>query len=69
MSPDSLEKWSVYDKNRKLKREYPIDDIAFNQWIKLDFNGDGISDYSSPFQLRCKALCRRRFVCFSKRTR
>ena len=52
MSPDSLEKWSVYDKSRNLKREYPIDDVAFNQWIKLDFNGDGISDYSSPFQLR-----------------
>ena len=52
MSPDSLEKWSVYDKSKNLKREYPIDDVAFNQWIKLDFNGDGVSDYSSPFQLR-----------------
>ena len=52
MSPDSLEKWSVYDKSRNLKREYPIDDSTFNQWIKLDFNGDGIPDYLSPFQLR-----------------
>ena len=52
MSPESLEKWSVYDKSRNLKREYPVDDQAFTQWIKLDFNGDGQADYSSPFQLR-----------------
>jgi len=52
MTPDSLEKWSVYDKSKNLKREYPVDDLDFNQWIKLDFNGDGIPDYSSPFQLR-----------------
>lgn len=52
MNPDSLEKWRVYDKKRNLKREYPIDDLAFNQWIKLDFDGDGIPDYTSPFQLR-----------------
>lgn len=52
MKPESLEKWSIYDKSRNLKREYPIDDQAFDQWIKLDFNGDGQPDYSSPFQLR-----------------
>ena len=52
MKPESLEKWSVYDKNRNLKREYPVEDQAFAQWIKLDFNGDGLPDYSSPFQLR-----------------
>lgn len=52
MSPESLEKWSIYDKSRNLKREYPIDDQAFNQWIKFDFNGDGQPEYSSPFQLR-----------------
>ena len=52
MKPESLEKWSVYDKSRNLKREYPIDDQAFAQWIKLDFNSDGQPDYSSPFQLR-----------------
>lgn len=52
MSPESLEKWSIFDKSRNLKREYPIDDQAFGQWIRLDFNGDGLPDYSSPFQLR-----------------
>ena len=52
MSPESLEKWRVYDKTRNLKREYPLDDLAFNQWIKMDFNGDGIPEYTSPFQLR-----------------
>ena len=52
MKQESLEKWSVYDKNRNLKREYPVDDQAFAQWLRLDFNGDGIPDYTSPFQLR-----------------
>ena len=52
MKLESLEKWSVYDKRRNLKREYPIDDQAFAQWIELDFNGDGQPDYPSPFQLR-----------------
>ena len=56
MSSESLEKWRVYDKTRNLKREYPVDDLAFNQWIKLDFNGDGIPDYASPFQLRRELL-------------
>ena len=52
MKQESLEKWSVYDKNRNLKREYPVDDQAFAQWLRLDFNGDSIPDYTSPFQLR-----------------
>lgn len=52
MSLQSLKCWSVYDKNKKLFRKYPIDDVVFNAWIKLDFNGDGKPDYSSPYQLR-----------------
>ena len=52
MKQESLEKWSIYNKNRHLKREYPVDDLPFAQWIRLDFNGDGQPDYSSPFQLR-----------------
>lgn len=48
----SLFKWETYDKKKGHKREYPINDILFNNWIKLDFDGDGSPDYSSPFQLR-----------------
>ena len=49
---EELEKWCKYDKN--IKRQYPINSISFNQWIKLDFNGDGIPDYKSPYQLRAE---------------
>lgn len=52
MAIESLHKWETYNKELGLKREYPIDDKAFDNWIKLDFNGDGKPDYSSPFQLR-----------------
>ena len=52
LSPQSLEKWKTYDKSRGLKREYPIEDKAFESWIRLDFNEDGVADYSSPYQIR-----------------
>ena len=52
LSEDSLKRWKTYDKEKQLYRKYPIDDELFQQWIKLDFNGDGIPDYSSPYQLR-----------------
>ena len=52
MAKESLHKWETYNKELGLKREYPKDDIEFDNWIKLDFNGDGQPDYSSPFQLR-----------------
>ena len=52
MAIESLHKWETYNKELGFKREYPIDDKAFDNWIKLDFNGDGKPDYSSPFQLR-----------------
>lgn len=52
MSIQSLMCWSVYDKNKNLFRQYPTNDVPFNAWIRLDFNGDGIPDYSSPYQLR-----------------
>ncbi len=52
LSEESLKRWSTYNKEKKLFREYPIDDKPFQQWIKLDFNGDGTPDYSSPYQLR-----------------
>lgn len=48
---DGLDLWRKYDKTRGLKRSYPIDQ-EFENWVRLDFNGDGVADYSSPYQLR-----------------
>lgn len=52
MSEESLMRWKTYDKSRGLFRQYPIDDKPFAQWIQLDFDGDGVADFSSPYQLR-----------------
>lgn len=54
---ENLDKWRKYSKEEALKnenggRKYPVDDNAFESWIKLDFNGDGRPDYKSPYQLR-----------------
>lgn len=54
LSEDNLERWSTYDKTKGLKREYPVDVPQFEQWVRLDFDGDGIADYSSPYQLRAE---------------
>lgn len=51
MSNESLDRWRIYDKSKGLKREFPIDDTAFIQWLRMDFDGDGISDCTA-FQLR-----------------
>jgi CRISPR-associated endonuclease Csn1 len=48
-----LNQWRKYDKEKGLKRQYPIDAI-FEQWVRLDFDGDGKSDYSSPYELRAE---------------
>ena len=56
LSMEDLEKWSRYDKNKSLKRQYPIHATKFEQWVRLDFDGDGIADYSSPFQLRAELM-------------
>ena len=53
---EDLEKWSKYDKAKGLKRKYPIEAMKFEQWVRLDFDGDGIADYSSPFQLRAELM-------------
>lgn len=55
---EDLDKWRVYDKAKGLHREYPVDAERFEQWIRLDFNGDGIADYSSPYQLRAELMKR-----------
>ena len=52
LSKESLHKWETYNKELGLKREYPIGDKAFDNWIKLDFDGDGKPDYLTPFHLR-----------------
>ncbi|MBS1607574.1 MAG: hypothetical protein JSS98_11580 [Bacteroidetes bacterium] len=57
LSIENLNKWRHYSKEEAVKnnnagRVYPVDDTAFDQWIKLDFNSDGKPDYTSPYQLR-----------------
>lgn len=52
-----LDKWRKYDKSEARKKNnsgriYPIWNVEFENWIKLDFNGDGQADYKSPYQLR-----------------
>ncbi|WP_435133927.1 type II CRISPR RNA-guided endonuclease Cas9 [Formosa sp. A9] len=47
---ENLNKWKNYKKG--IGRVFPINDKAFQQWIRLDLNGDGVADFSSPYQLR-----------------
>ncbi|MFZ4706411.1 MAG: type II CRISPR RNA-guided endonuclease Cas9 [Bacteroidales bacterium] len=56
MTIESLDKWRKYDKKAGLAREYPIDDLKLDAWIKLDFDNNGIPDYSSPYQLRFELI-------------
>lgn len=60
MAEESLNKWRKYDKTKANLQEggraYPLDDMPFNAWIKLDFNGDGKPDYTSPYQLRAELI-------------
>ena len=56
LAMNDLEKWSRYDKEKGLKRQYPVDATEFEQWVRLDFDGDGTSDYSSPYQLRAELM-------------
>ena len=56
LSLEDLDKWRKYDKKKGLKRQYPIHAQGFEQWVRLDFNGDGKADYSSPYQLRAELM-------------
>lgn len=56
LSLEDLEKWSKYNKEKGLKRQYPIHATQFEQWVRLDFNGDGKPDYSNPYELRAKLM-------------
>lgn len=54
---EDLDKWRKYDKTEARKnnnggRIYPVWNVDFENWIKLDFDGDGKPDYASPYQLR-----------------
>jgi CRISPR-associated endonuclease Csn1 len=54
---ENLNGWRYYSKEEAQKnnnggRVYPVDDLVFDAWIKLDFNNDGKPDYTSPYQLR-----------------
>ena len=60
LTQENLDAWKTYDKKNGKRREYPINDIAFQKWIALDFNEDGTADYTSPYQLR-KELANRQF--------
>ncbi len=51
-----LERWSKYDKEKSLKRQYPTDAVDFERWVRLDFDGDGVADYSSPYELRAELM-------------
>lgn len=54
---EDLNMWRYYNKEEALKnnnagRIYPIHNLDFDAWIKLDFNKDGKPDFTSPYQLR-----------------
>ena len=61
LSYEDLERWVRYDKTKGLKREYPVDAVAFVHWLMMDFDGDGkVDGYTSPYQIR-KELLERQF--------
>jgi CRISPR-associated endonuclease Csn1 len=57
LSIENLNRWRKYSKEEARKNEnggrvYPVEDLNFDAWIKLDFDKDERPDYSSPYQLR-----------------
>lgn len=46
---EDLDKWRKYDKDNG--RIYPKKE-GFLNWLKLDFNGDGVKEFDNPYQLR-----------------
>lgn len=68
LSENDLNQWRIYDKEKGFFRKYPIHATEFEQWIRLDLDNDGISDYTSPYQLR-KELIEKKFDINSKTAR
>ncbi len=54
LSLEDLDKWAKYEKGHG--RCYPIGAKSFEQWVRLDFDEDGIPEYSSPYQLRAELM-------------
>lgn len=52
LSTQDLDQWRKYDKKKGLNRKYPVHALKFEQWVRLDFNGDGNPDYINPYELR-----------------
>lgn len=50
LSIKDLDQWRKYEKG--VQRQYPLNNVEFNNWVKLDFNNDGRPDYTSPYQIR-----------------
>ncbi|NLN74487.1 MAG: hypothetical protein GX140_09640 [Bacteroidales bacterium] len=57
LSIDELNNWKNYKKG--VGRVYPVDNIPFQKWISLDFDNDGVSDYTSPYQLRRELITKK----------
>lgn len=57
LSSVELEEWMTYDKSKGLFRKFPIDNKKFMQWIRMDFDGDGVSD-CTPYELRYQLVHR-----------
>lgn len=57
LTPTELEEWMIYDKSKGLTRKYPIDNKEFMSWIRMDFDGDGVSD-CTPYELRYQLVHR-----------
>ena len=56
LTDEELDQWARYDKEKGLKRQYPVDAVRFEQWVRLDFDCDGKPEYSSPYQLRAELM-------------
>ena len=56
LTMEQLDSWRTYDKSQNLFRHYPTEAKEFEQWIRLDFDNDGIPEYSSPYQLRAELM-------------